>query len=463
MTTVFSTITSTNGGSVAIIRISGEKTVNCLNALGINKKLNHNQILFTKIYDLEHNKLLDEAVISSFEAPNSFTGENVIEINIHNSIFIIKRIFAILSKVEDVAIAEAGEFSKRAFLNGKIDLVQAEAIPDLIRAETEIQHRQALQQLTGTLGQKYENWRSEIIQALSMIEAVIDFPEDDLPTEIIDSVENKVQNLIAGITLHLQNKSIGQKIKQGLSLVIIGSPNVGKSSLINFLAQSEVAIVSDIAGTTRDIIDTHLEIAGMMVKISDTAGIRKTNNPIEKEGIERAIKRASEADFKVFVVELNNYQILTENSHLIDERSLIIINKIDNNHLGENLNLNDEEIINLKVNNWLQNLDNQSLRAMIIPVSIKENLNMNKFLQSLEIIIGKTFIIGSNVEMITQQRYINALQKALEALKNFDLNNNIEIAGEELRIASREIGKITGKVGVENILDNIFSKFCIGK
>ena len=247
MTTIFSTITSTNGGSVAIIRISGEKTVNCLNALGINKKLNHNQILFTKIYDLEHNKLLDEAVISSFEAPNSFTGENVIEINIHNSIFIIKRIFAILSKVEDVAIAEAGEFSKRAFLNGKIDLVQAEAIPDLIKAETEIQHRQALQQLTGTLGQKYENWRSEIIQALSMIEAVIDFPEDDLPTEIIDSVENKVKNLIAGITLHLQNKSIGQKIKQGLSLVIIGSPNVGKSSLINFLAQSEVAIVSDIA------------------------------------------------------------------------------------------------------------------------------------------------------------------------------------------------------------------------
>ena len=201
----------------------------------------------------------------------------------------------------------------------------------------------------------------------------------------------------------------------------------------------------------------------MMVKISDTAGIRKTNNPIEKEGIERAIKRASEADFKVFVVELNNYQILTENADLIDERSLIIINKIDNNHLGENLNLNDEEIINLKVNNWLQNLDNKSLRTMIIPVSIKENLNMNQLLQSLEIIIGKTFIIGSNVEMITQQRYINALQKALEALKNFDLNNNIEIAGEELRIASREIGKITGKVGVENILDNIFSKFCIGK
>ncbi len=463
MTTIFSTITSTNGGSVAIIRISGKKTINCLNALGVSKKLTHNQILFTKIYDLENNKLLDEVVISSFEAPNSFTGENVVEINIHNSIFIIKRIFAILSKVQDVRIAEAGEFSKRAFLNGKIDLVQAEAIPDLIKAETEIQHRQALQQLTGALGQKYENWRSEIIQALSMMEAIIDFPEDDLPIEIIDLVENKVKNLIAEITLHLQNKSIGQKIKQGLNLVIIGSPNVGKSSLINFLAQSEVAIVSDIAGTTRDIIDTHLEIAGMMVKISDTAGIRKTGNPIEKEGIERAIKRATEADFKVFVVELNNYQILLENSYLIDDKTLIIINKIDNNHLGKNPNLDEEEIKNLKVNNWLQNLNSESLQEIIIPVSIKKHLNTNQLLTSLEKLIKKTFIIGNNIEMITQQRYINALQNALDALKKFDLNNNIEIAGEELRIASREIGKITGKVGVENILDNIFSKFCIGK
>ena len=232
MTTIFAPITSIANSGVAIIRISGDETLYCLELLGI-KSPQHQKISFCKIRDPKNNSIIDEALISFFKGPNSFTGEDVAEISIHASSFILKKILEILSSQKNCRLAEAGEFSKRAFLNGKIDLVQAEAIPDLIAAETEAQHRQSLRQLEGGLGEIYKNWRLRLIEITARIEAAIDFPDEDLPQNIIDLVELDVRNLYAEVVAHLDDKRIGQKIKDGLRLAIIGAPNVGKSSLIN--------------------------------------------------------------------------------------------------------------------------------------------------------------------------------------------------------------------------------------
>lgn len=434
MTTIFAPITATFHGSIIVVRISGAQTKNCLKALGITEELQHQKISLQKIFDPATNKILDEVLISFFQAPRSFTGEDIAEISIHASPFILKKLLQILSKQKNCRLAEAGEFSKRAFLNGKMDLTRAEAIPDLIAAETDLQHRQALQQLEGKLGEIYENWRVKLIEISALLAAAIDFPDEDLPQNIIDNLEESVQNLQNEIKNHLQNYHIAQKIKDGLSLAIIGAPNVGKSSLLNFLAKSDVAIVSDIAGTTRDVIDIHLSIGGFAVKISDTAGIRNSNDQIEVEGIKRALKKAQNADLKILMIDAKN-PVFDES--LIDEKTIIVINKTD-----------------------LATVDNFKLPAL--KISLKENQNTDALLQKLQEEITK-IIPSQNSPLITQERYFTLLTNCLHNLENFSLKNNIELAAEDLRMAAREIGKIIGQVDVDDILNVIFSRFCIGK
>ena len=326
MKTICATITSPLRSSVTIIRISGSQTLKCLEKFGVKNQLTPQKSFFHKIIFDDGAELIDEAIITFFKAPRSFTGEDVAEISVHSSQYVLKKIFEKLLSIENVDLAGAGEFSKRAFLNGKIDLVQAEAIPDLIASETEAQHKQAILQLQGNLGKIYENWRHKIMEISAFIEALIDFPEDDLPTDIVDKINQEVVDLKSQISQHLNDNKVGQKIKNGLSLAIIGAPNSGKSSLMNFLAQSEVAIVSEIAGTTRDIIDTHLEIAGVPVIISDTAGIRLSADLIEQEGIKRALKKAQDADIKIYLVDALNPIIQKD---LIDKNTILVFNKID--------------------------------------------------------------------------------------------------------------------------------------
>ncbi len=433
MTTIFAPITSSIRAGISVIRISGSQTIDCLNSLGFHGTPQHQKVSFQKIRDPQTAEIIDEVLVSFFKSPKSFTGEDVAEISIHASPFIAKKIFEILSNLEDVRFAEAGEFSKRAFLNGKLDLVQAEAIPDLIAAETAAQHKQALRQLEGKLGEIYEDWRFRLIENSAMLEAAIDFPDEDLPKNITDRVEAEVKKLAAEISTHLNDKKIGQKIKDGLSLAIIGAPNVGKSSLINFLAQSEVAIVSEIAGTTRDVVEVHLSIAGVAVKISDTAGLRETEDKIEAEGIRRALKKASEADLKIFLVDAGNPILRAD---LIDENTILVENKIDLLSATKNSNS--------------------------IQISLTNNTNTSTLLKKLEEKILE-LIPSQNSPLITQERYRIALQNAVSNLENFNLQKNIELAAEDLRMTAREIGKITGKVDIENILDVIFSRFCIGK
>lgn len=434
--TIFSPVTSSSRAGISVIRISGNQAKNCLEILGFKGEPQHQKVSLQKIYDPQNQQLIDEALVSFFKSPKSFTGEDVAEISIHASPFILKKILEILSSQKNCRLAEAGEFSKRAFLNGKLDLVQAEAIPDLIAAETEAQHRQALRQLEGGLGEIYKNWRLRLIEITARIEAAIDFPDDDLPQNIIDAVESDVKKLKQEISRHLNDGKIGQKIKDGLSLAIIGAPNSGKSSLINFLAKSEVAIVSEIAGTTRDVVETHLSISGVAVKISDTAGIRETNDQIEQEGIRRALQKAQNADIKIFMADAINPIIRQD---LIDEKTILVLNKAD-----------------------LLNEQNAQATKNGILISLSQQKNTDLLLNELQKRIGKISELNSS-PMITQERYRACLFECVKNLQEFSLQKNIELAAEDLRMAAREIGKIIGDVGVENILDVIFSSFCIGK
>lgn len=437
--TIFAPLTIKGKCSIYVIRISGSRVDKCLSTLGVSKKFKHKSINLCNIKD-ENNNILDQALILYFKAPNSFTGEDVCELNIHCSTYIINKIFKILLSIEGVRLAKNGEFSKRAFLNNKLDLIQAESIVDLVNSETELQHKQAIEQLEGKNSRFFNDLRQDILDLSSSIEANIDFPED----ETINVNINSVNNLISKIENILNDNDVAKKIKNGLNISIIGEPNVGKSSFLNYLAKKDLAIVSNIAGTTRDIIETSLDIDGVLVNVFDTAGIRDTNDTIEKEGVKRAIKNAEEADLRILILSPENINVNKEIEKLIDDNTVIILNKIDT----------------LKDNSIIDNLKEKYKN--IIEISVKNNINLDKVIDKIKDFINKNITPYSNTN-ITQERYRIELKKTIEYLKKIDNNMPIEIVAENIRLSAFCIGKIVGQIGTEEILDNIFSKFCIGK
>lgn len=448
MDTIFAPITNINRAGVLIIRISGIKTIEVIQKIAPNLTPIHQKVSFAKIRRPENLEILDESLISFFKAPNSFTGEDVAEISIHASKYILKELSGILLSIDGVRQAEAGEFSKRAFLNNKIDLIQAESIPDLIAAETKLQHRQAASQLEGGLGKIYDDWLSRILSNLALIEAAIDFPEDDLPEDIIDNVEKSVSKIASEISLHLNDNRVGQKIKDGLDMVIIGPPNSGKSSLINLLTKSEAAIVSEVAGTTRDYIERELIIADFLVRVTDTAGLRDSDDKIEMEGVKRAENKAKMADLKIFMIDANAQSLDDKYLEYIDNNTIILLNKIDNASVKPN-----PAMINAL----------KSHSGQIIKLSIKHNQNIDQLFNQITSKIEAMIPSQNNSNLITQERYRKSLSQALESLDYFDLSGPIELAGENLRIAISCFNQINGQVNIENILDEIFFKFCVGK
>lgn len=439
MDTIFAPLTIKGNCSIYTIRISGNLVLDCLKFLGIKKTLKHREATLCTIKDKDGTPV-DEALIVYFRAPNSFTGEDVCEISLHCSSYIISKVSQMLLAIDGVRLAERGEFSKRAFLNGKIDLMQAESILDLIKSETALQHKLAINQLRGINSNFYENLRKKVVEILSILEAFIDFPEEDIPQDLENEINLKVENLIKDIEKNLNDNKVGEKIRDGFHIAIIGEPNSGKSTLLNFLSKRDIAIVSDIAGTTRDVIEVNLDINGIPVILYDTAGIRKTNDIIESEGVKRAIEKAKNADLKILVVSIDNQNINQEILDLVDENTIILLNKID---------LKQDKSIFDKFNNVLE-------------ISLKNNINLDKFINLLQEKLEK--IVSPNLDTtITNERYRQELINALKYLKLFNFQNPIEINAENIRMTGNCIGRITGKINSDEILDNIFSKFCIGK
>ena len=378
-----------------------------------------------------------------FKAPNSFTGEDIVEIQTHGSKAVISGVLSTLAQIEDFRMAEPGEFSKRAFYNGKMDLTEAEGLADLIDAETSEQQKYAMRQMEGGLKNLYDDWREQLLKILAHLEAFIDFPDEDIPNNVMSKMKNNVFKLENSVYEHLKSDNIGERLREGFRVVIVGPPNAGKSSLLNAIANREAVIVSDIAGTTRDAIDIHLDIKGYPVMFTDTAGLREANEEIEKKGIEIAYSKIKSADFIIclFDASKDGVQIFNNIRKSFKNNTFLVANKCDK--------LTSEQCSVLE-------------KQGCILISAKQKEGISQILDRIYEFICERFTSNSNL-LITRSRYREALQEVMENLQHFSFDKEIELTAEDIRLAARALGKITGRIEVNEILDKIFGDFCIGK
>ncbi|MDA7481803.1 tRNA uridine-5-carboxymethylaminomethyl(34) synthesis GTPase MnmE [Candidatus Pelagibacter ubique] len=442
--TIYALSTGPGISGIAIVRVSGEDTKKVIELL-TNAELPKPRVAtLRKINKINTSELIDEGIILWFPGPESYTGEDMAEFHIHGSKAVIDALHHSISKIENCRLAEAGEFTKLAFQNGKINLLKAESIADLISAETEIQRQQAVKIMNGKSANKFNNLREKLLKILSHVEAKIDFPDEDLPEDILKNIKKISNEVILNIKKILDDQKVGERIREGFKIAIIGPTNAGKSSLLNYLSNRDVAIVSEIAGTTRDVIETHLNIDGYPVVVSDTAGIRDSKNEIEKKGIKLALDKAENADLKLIVIDAKNIDFKGVLKELIDENTILVVNKSD--LLKEDLNL--------EIKNYEHVL-----------ISVKNNLNVEDLILKIKNKLKNKFITSEDI-LITRARHRQHLEQSLNYLKNFEEKNEAEDfdkAAEDLRLATRHLGMIVGKVDVEEILGSIFNDFCIGK
>ena len=443
--TIFSLSSGPGVSGVAIIRISGPDCKKIIDKM-VNSPLPAPRVAtLKKINKINTNELIDQGLILWFPGPESYTGEDLLEFHVHGSRAVIDAIIKSISEIKNCRLAEPGEFTKKAFQNGKINLLQAESVADLISSETEIQRRQAIEIMKGNHSSKYENWRNKLIKILSNIEAKIDFPDEDLPKNILEKIKNTTSQLIKEMSKALDDQNVGERIREGFKIAILGPTNAGKSSLLNYLSKREVAIVSEFAGTTRDIIETHLNIDGYPVVMSDTAGIREAKDEIEKRGIKLALKKAEDADLNIVVIEPKSGYFTGVLKGLINsEKTILVVNKLD---LGVD-----------KIERELKNFNP-------IYISIKKEKNLSMLIKIIRDKLKNKFLSTEDT-LITRERHRQHLKQCLNYLENFETKkseNDFDKAAEDLRLATRHLGMIVGKVDVEEILDSIFSDFCIGK
>ena len=442
--TIYALSTGPGVSGVAIIRVSGQDTSKVIKSLTGEYLPKARVATLRRIINIDSSELIDEGLILWFPGPQSYTGEDMAEIHIHGGKAVILAVQNEIAKMENCRLAEPGEFTKLAFQNGKINLLKAESIADLISAETEIQRLQAIKIMQGKSSDKFNEIREKLLKLLSFVEAKIDFPDEDLPEENLKRIKKDSLDVINEIDKILNDKKVGEIIRDGFKIAIVGPPNAGKSSLLNNLSNREVAIVSEIAGTTRDVIETHLNIDGYPVIISDTAGIRDSKDEIEKKGVKLALKRAENADLKLVVVDAKNIDISPFLNDLLKGNAILVVNKLD--------------LIKNKLDNDVSKFDH-------VLISLKENLNIDKLISKIKNNLKKRFISEEDI-LITRERHRQNLVQCTEHLKNF-LNKNdkkdFDKAAEDLRLAIRHLGMIVGKVDVEEILGSIFNDFCIGK
>jgi len=442
--TIYALSTGPGVSGIAIIRVSGEDTSTVIKSLTGGKLPKARIATLRKIYDIKTSELLDEGIILWFPGPESYTGEDMAEIHIHGGKAVILAVQDQIAKIENCRLAEPGEFTKLAFQNGKINLLKAESIADLISAETEIQRLQAIKIMQGTSSYKFNTIREKLLKLLSFIEAKIDFPDEDLPEENLRKIKKVSLDVIKEINKILNDQKVGEIIREGFKIAIVGPTNAGKSSLLNNLSKREVAIVSENAGTTRDVIETHLNIDGYPIIISDTAGIRDSKDEIEKKGIKLSLKKAENADLKLVVVDAKSIDLSPFLNDLLRENAILVVNKSD--------------LIKNKLDQDVSKFDH-------VLISLKENKNIDKLIFKIKNNLKNKFISGEDI-LITRERHRHHLVQCAEHLKNFlDKNDkkDFDKAAEDLRLATRHLGMIVGKVDVEEILGSIFNDFCIGK
>lgn len=436
--TIFALASAAGRAGVAVFRLSGERARAVLTTLSGREGFEARKAARVRL--CHGGEVMDDGLALVFPAPNSFTGEDVVELHTHGGRAVSQALTSALLEL-GLRPAEAGEFSKRAFLNGKLDLTRAEAIADLVDAETAAQRRQALRQMDGGLARLVETWRAELVRALALVEAVIDFSDEGVSDDVVDEARAALAVLSRDMKAHLADNRRGERLREGLHVAIVGAPNAGKSSLLNRLAGREAAIVSASAGTTRDVIEVHLDLGGWPVVLADTAGLREAGGEIEAEGIRRALAKAEAADLKLAIFDAAAFpQLDAATLALLDEQALVVLNKSD----------------------LATDLPTVIAGRDAFAVSARTGSGMEDLLTRIEAEISTRFEV-SEAPSLTRGRHRAAVEECLNALTRFDPDLGLELAGEDLRLAARALGRITGRVEVDEILDVVFGEFCIGK
>jgi tRNA modification GTPase len=453
MATIFAPATALGRAGIAVIRLSGSGAGAAVAALAGDlpppRLASRRRLRWP-----DSDTVLDDALVLWFPGPASYTGEDAAELHLHGGRAVVAAVMDALAALPGLRPAEPGEFTRRAFHNGKLDLTAVEGLADLIAAESESQRRQALSQLSGVLGSLYDGWRHDLTRALAHMEAAIDFSDEELPDTIVDPVRHTIERVHSEIGLHLDDNQRGERLRDGLFVTIIGAPNVGKSSLLNRLARREAAIVSDHAGTTRDVIEVHTDLGGLPVTVADTAGLREGADehsgidPVEVEGMRRSLARADAADLKIAMFDATAWPATDQRTRaLVDDDTLVAVNKTDTASLPAGAAL----------------LAGTTLGTREIwPLSCITGAGFDAFVAALSEAAAAR-LQPSAAPALTRARHRSALTACAEALARYPLAAAAELAAEELRLAVRALGRITGRVDVEDLLDVIFSEFCIGK
>lgn len=440
--TIFALSSGVGRAGIAVVRMSGPASAAAIERLTGRAVPRPRVAALRRLADPATGAPIDEALVLWFPGPRSETGEDTAEFHVHGAPTVVDALLAALAAVPGSRPAGPGEFTRRAFDNGKLDLTAVEGLADLVAAETEAQRRQALRQMSGALGDLYEGWRSRLLRILAHAEAAIDFPDEDLPDETFGAVLAEVPALAAEIARHLDDEGRGERLRDGFRIAIVGAPNVGKSSILNQLAKRDVAIVTDIAGTTRDVVEVHLDLGGFPVTVADTAGLREAADEVEAEGVRRTRLRAAEADLRLAVFDATRGRAADpETAALVDDDTLILINKTD-----------------LSV----YKVDAGDDADRILAVSARTGAGFDRLIERVSAMLRDRMSM-SETPGLTRARHRDGLKEALGALDRARTAALPELAAEDLRLAARALGRLTGRVDVEEILDVIFRDFCIGK
>ena len=447
--TIFALASAPGRAGVAVVRLSGPEAGAALLTLApaLDGTLPPARVA-TRVFLYESESIdvadtgpIDDGLALWFPGPRSFTGEDVVELHVHGGHAVLESILASLGRLDGLRPAEPGEFSRRAFENGKMDLTQAEAVADLVDAETAAQRRQALAQMGGALAWLYDGWRERLVASLAFAETAIDFAEEDIPDDLARRSIAEVRTVADAVRGHLADGGVGERIRDGFRIALTGAPNVGKSSLMNALAKRDVAIVSDIAGTTRDVIEVPMDLGGYAAVLIDTAGIRDSADVIEREGVRRALAQAEMADLRVHLVEAGAASA-DDVSRETENEILLVANKTD--------------------------LATGAVPAGALPLSLKTGDGLSALIGAMTAHIRRLAETRSAAAApLTRARHRRALEDCLagldRALAGFDGGADAEMVAEDLRAAAQALGRITGRVDVEELLDRIFRDFCIGK
>lgn len=439
--TIFALSSGRVPAAIAVVRISGPKARVGLETFGV-KLPEPRRAVRAQLIDPDSRETIDDALALWFPGPRSETGEDTVELHLHGGRAVLARVFAVLGALPGFRPAVAGEFTKRAVLNGKLDLSHAEGLGDLVAAETEAQRRQAMHQFQGALSRQVEAWRGKLIEAMALIEANLDFSDEaDVPENLLEPAVRVVSEMLSEIEVALKDARRGERLREGFSVAITGAPNAGKSTLLNALAQRDVAIVSDIPGTTRDAIEVALDLNGVPMVLIDTAGIRETSDPVEREGVRRALARAESADLVLVLEPAGKAQI--------------------------SLPLREGQTL-WRIATKADLIDSDSKQSLsqngTLAISAKTGAGIDALLQRLS---EEAARFAGEPALVTRERQKAALAEAAKLLAAAQhaaaAGEGEELFAENLRLAARALGRITGRVDVEDVLDKIFSSFCIGK